>query len=504
MLISIKNRVTLILSALVLIVSIIIHILHRVLNISQLWGHHPAEQLDFITNIFLILPIILFVISVYFYKNRKDHALLPLINTLTITFSSISMIAGGEGMVEYHFSIFMVVAIIGYYEQIRLILVMTLIFAVQHLAGFFFISEYVFGTNTYPFSMLIIHAFFLVGTSSAIIWQTKHKQKLVKDLDKTEEKQRILSGIIEQLSITSNKLIDSSLQLKSNYHKNQETLEDIVTQIKEISTGADLQKKQTADSSNTIQEIVTGIQHIARVSSDVTQSSLETTKEANNGNKMIQKAVRQMNSIGGTVSQTSETVKLLNTRSKEISKNVGLITEIASQTNLLALNAAIEAARAGESGKGFAVVADEVRKLADQSASFASEITALIQAIQEDIHKADESMNLVIDEIDEGRHIVEVTGEIFDKINNSIEDVTEQVQHISLSTEEVAAETEQASASIQEMASFAEIATDNAERVADSSDVQLSSIEFLSTLISTLNEVALELEELIKETEELK
>lgn len=469
-----------------------------------MWGHYPIEQLPFITNIFLVIPIVLFAVSFYFYQTERGHPLLPLFNTLTITFSSISMIAGGEGMVEYHFSIFMVVAIIGYYEQIKLIIMMTSIFAVQHLAGFFFMSEYVFGTDTYPFSMMIIHAIFLIGTSSAIIWQTKHKRKLVENLDEKEEKQRILDGIIGKLSVTSDKLIEASSQLKVNYHTNQETLEEIVSQIKEISSGADTQKIQTEESSSAIQEIVAGVQYIASVSSDVSQSSLETTNEAKDGYEMIQEAVQQMNSISGTVTETSDTVKHLNNRSKEIGKITGLITEIASQTNLLALNAAIEAARAGEHGKGFAVVADEVRKLANQSADFSSEITGLIQTIQSDTVSSEESMKKVIVEVNEGLRIVQDTGDIFGKINTSIESVTEQIKHISLSAGEVSAATEQASASIQEMTSFAEAATGNAQHVADSSDVQLSSIEFLSTLISTLNEIALELEELIKKTDEIK
>lgn len=495
---------TLILSGLVLTVSFIIHLIHRVLNVSDIWGHQAVEQITFITNIFLLIPVILFIISFSLYQSKKDHRLLPLLNTLTITFSSISMIAGGEGMVEYHFSIFMVVAIIGYYEQIKLILVMTSIFAVQHLAGFFFMSEYVFGTNTYPFSMMIIHALFLIGTSSAIIWQTKHKNNLVENLDESEEKQRILSAIIERLSVTSDKLIASSSQLKNNYNSNQETLSSMISQMKEISSGAETQKIQTVESSNLIQEIVTGIQHIASVSSDVSLSSINTSEDASNGNAMIQEAVQQMNAISETVSTTSQTVKHLNNRSKEIGKIVELITEIASQTNLLALNTAIEAARAGEYGEGFAVVADEVRKLADQSAGFASEITSLIETIQKDTVVSEDSMNKVIDEVNEGRRIVQATGQIFGKINHSIDNVTGRVQHISLAAGNVSAATEQASASMQEMTSFAETATAHAQSVADSSDLQLSSIEFLATLISTLNEIALELEGLIKQTEELK
>lgn len=504
MLINTKNRVTLILSALVLLVSVIIHILHRVLYIAEYWGHHQVEQRDFITNIFLLVPVLLFLVSFYLYRNKKDHPLLPLFNTLTITFSSISMIAGGEGMVEYHFSIFMVVAMIGYYEQIRLIVIMTLIFVVQHLVGFFFMSEYVFGANTYPFSMMLMHAMFLLGTSGAIIWQTKNKNDLLASLDETEEKQKILSGIIEQLSLTSDKLVQSSAQLKSNYDSNQETMVEIVSQIKEISNEADTQKKQTVHSSNAIQEIVTSIQHIAHTSSDVSSSSIETTREANNGNAMIQKAIQQMNFINETVSETSGTVELVHNRSREIGKIVSHITDIASQTNLLALNAAIEASRAGEYGSGFAVVADEVRKLADQSAIFASEITGLIQAVQNDTTSSVDSINKVIDEVDEGLEIVEETGKIFGKINHSIEGVTDQVKNISISAEDLSAATQQASASIQEMTSFAEFTTNNAQNAAESSALQLSSTEFLSTLVSTLNDITLELEELIHKTEGLK
>lgn len=504
MLISVKNRVTLILSALVLLGSFIIHILHRVLNVSQFWGHHAVEQKDFVTNIILMIPAILFVGSCYLYKSKKDHPLLPLFNTLTITFSSISMIAGGEGMVEYHFSIFMVVAMIGYYEQIKLIVVMTTIFAVQHLAGFFFMSEYVFGSNTYSFSMMMMHALFLLGTSGAIIWQTKNKNKLLAALDETEEKQKILSGIIEQLAVTSQKLVESSSQLKANYHSNQETMGDIVSQMKEISNGASTQKEQAGQSSDAIQTIVTGTQYIAGTSMDVSESSIVTTKEANNGNNMIQEAVQQMHSISGIVSETSDTVKLLHQRSQEIGKIIGLITDIASQTNLLALNAAIEASRAGEYGRGFAVVAAEVRKLADQSVNFSSEITGLIQAIQKDTVSSVDSMAKVIDEVEEGRRIVEETGQIFGNIHHSIENVTKQVTHISSSAEDLSVAAEQASASIQEMTAVADFATTSTQQAADSSSIQLSSTEFLSTLISTLNEIALELEVLIHKTEKLK
>ncbi|MFB5677884.1 methyl-accepting chemotaxis protein [Paenibacillus terreus] len=503
----VKNRIILILSMIVMLASMLVHFLHRSLNVSLHWMGHGGEatgQTALIANLFLALPVLFFLTALLLYRFRPEHAQIPLMNTLAITFGSMSMIAGGGGMVEYHFSIFMVVAIIGYYERIDLIVMMTVLFAVQHVAGYLLIGEYVYGTSDYPLSMVAIHALFLVGTSGAIIWQIAHKRKLLATLDEKEHKQIILNGMIKKLSANSNQLAEVSSRLNDNYNSSRESIKGMAAHMQEITSGACIQKKQTEESSTAIEDITSGIIHIAEASAAVSERAVDTAEEANEGNTIIQTAVRQMQWITEQMDTSSQQVKRLNQNTAEIVHIVDLIKQIASQTNLLALNAAIEAARAGEHGKGFAVVADEVRKLAEHSVASTDKITGMIQSIQEDAITSADAIEQVSREMQTGLDFVKETGEIFMRIHISINQVADQMKQISSSSGQVSASAKQVSAAVHEMASFAETTTERVQNVANASEKQLCSVEQLSSSIAALRGIAAELQELMNKTEVLK
>ena len=131
-----------------------------------------------------------------------------------------------------------------------------------------------------------------------------------------------------------------------------------------------------------------------------------------------------MNFIQKTVSEANEKTKELENLTKQIGQISDVITGISDQTNLLALNAAIEAARAGEQGKGFAVVAGEVRKLAEESKKSASQITIIIQKIQESTEVVIDYMLNGQKEVDSGLIAVNEASEAFEKISKEIENVT--------------------------------------------------------------------------------
>ena len=113
-----KNTLMIYLSTFVVCLSLFVHLLHRIfgfldnyLTLQSIGNITGGMQL--LQNIFLIIPIILLIASFVYYKTAKDHKAIPVLLTYTLTFASISIIAGGNGLVEYHFSIFMVIALIS-------------------------------------------------------------------------------------------------------------------------------------------------------------------------------------------------------------------------------------------------------------------------------------------------------------------------------------------------------------------------------------------------------
>ncbi|MEO4055167.1 hypothetical protein [Solibacillus sp. CAU 1738] len=208
------------LTGLVVLLSISIHILHRVFGflddyVVLLGVLNLSGGLTIILNLMFVTPIILFIIAAVLLKIDREHKLLPLFLTLTLTTASISIIAGGDGLTEYHFSIFMVIAIIASFQQVKMIIVSTVIFAIHHFVGFFFFPELLCGTPTYRFSLLLLHAVFLIMTAIAtgiIIYNTRVTElRLTKEREAAEEQ---LKQLFKEISNEGNELKSLSTLLQ--------------------------------------------------------------------------------------------------------------------------------------------------------------------------------------------------------------------------------------------------------------------------------------------------
>jgi methyl-accepting chemotaxis protein len=129
------------------------------------------------------------------------------------------------------------------------------------------------------------------------------------------------------------------------------------------------------------------------------------------------------------------------------------------------LNAAIEAARAGESGRGFAVVADEVRKLAERTAQSTQEISATVEAIQQESNNTVSRMHLVEEKVSQGVTMATESGAIIAEIRSASHRVMEQVGEITNAIREQSSAVEQIAQVVQQTSSTAEETSAAAEEL---------------------------------------
>lgn len=176
-----------------------------------------------------------------------------------------------------------------------------------------------------------------------------------------------------------------------------------------------------------------------------TSASLELmssmTRENSENAKMVDGLMADTSEVIGraseTIGQLNGAMDDIHQASAETSKIINTIDEIAFQTNLLALNAAVEAARAGDAGKGFAVVAEEVRNLAKRAAEAAQSTTGLIQQ--------------TVDKVDSGRTLVRTTNEAFGEVASSSTKVGELISEIATVSIQQAEGIEQVNAAVADM-----------------------------------------------------
>lgn len=490
-----KNKLMLLLTFVVVFISVMVHFLFRVLNIL---GESAYIGNASTANVIMILPVITLALAMFSYYKNKENKYIPFFNMLSLTLSSISIIAGGRGEVEFHFSIFMVVAILAYYEDIMLIIAMTLIFAVQHILGFLFAPQIVFGSAMYSFSMVAIHALFLVFTSGATILQILNKKKYTNELEAgKKQKEKVIIDILKEVADTSGDVLKASSDLSDSNEEIRSASNQILDSMKEVVSGSKTQVTGSEDTSSAMEEMAMGIQNMAQASQDISDRSRNMASKSKEGYEKVEQAMTQMDSILKSADKSYTMVSKLNEHSQKIGQIIEVITNISSETNLLALNAAIEAARAGEQGKGFAVVADEVRKLAEQSSESANQISQIIKQVQIDTKQAVESINGEVLEVKNGKQKVDEAGEVFNNILGLSNDVANSIQELTALSEEMSAESEEVNAYVSQMADIAKTAALNSDNAVAAVKEQFTTVEKSTSLVHFLGELSKKLEELV-------
>lgn len=495
-----KSTVMLLLSTAVTALSLFIHLLHRQFNFLEVYVAFKgvtslSPGMIMFLNGLLVIPIICLLLLYWAYV--RQHSLEQLFTTLTLTFASISIIAGGDGLTEYHFSIFMVVAMIASLQKIRYIMISTIIFALHHLAGYFFFPQLLCGTTDYSFSLLMIHAVFLImtalSTSVVILFTRRNEQALAAERAAAECK---LQHMLEEIAAEGEHLKELADHLKTGAATTADTSSSITASLANFHETAEAEARVLQSSIADTEESFMQLTAISDRTTKLEEKAKASLHEAVNGKMAMQTVSKQMHVITESISSVKALIEMLATQSIDISNSLTIVHKISEQTKLLALNASIEAARAGESGKGFAVVAKEIGHLASTTQQSVGEMDTALEGISTKITEVAAKMQDGMTEIYRGNDILVDSEQSFHTIHELVSNLQVDVEHIVGATSELVAQTNHSVTLFNNIAETNLSSLQTVDIITQSAKQQHGAVAHLEEAIMQLNDVTAHFQEL--------
>ncbi len=304
--------------------------------------------------------------------------------------------------------------------------------------------------------------------------------------------------LIGEVQEVGSKVSTSASGVTSNAEHLLTATKDISRTIDDIEQGIVQQAGDTEQCLIQMAGLSDQINQVYSNTNEIEKIANNTKKIAGDGIVIIDELNRKAKATTDITHDVIAKIQEFEVQSQNIGSFVAVINDIASQTNLLSLNASIEAARAGDAGRGFAVVANEIRSLADQSVHAVKQIQNIVSEIKvktkDTVDTAKQAESIVESQSD----ALDKTVEVFDNINNHVNDLANNLDHISHGIKKIEEAKTGTMDAIQSISAVSEQTAAASEEVSATAASQVDSVERMRIAASELEEDAKKLEESIK------
>lgn len=387
------------------------------------WPLSAIAVLCFVVGLFThtlwlaaIVAVITLPLTYFVQQKMPGHIANGFVKATAMMVWSATLIEQSGGMIEAHFSIFILLSVLILYSDWRVIAFGGLVIALHHalftwLQYHGIVQLYINMGDRHSmasdeathgalhlFYCLLMHGGAVVAQVIILGYLAHVLGKMVQESLKVSRFAAAAGGGKLDMTFSHQEqqlpaiaaIIDMRDQVAHSLRNTQTAARQVTDYSQQLFSAQEQLRTQTTRNSSQTERISTGTAELAA-------TTRETAEESQHIRQLANQAEQVARHNGEQVEEMREMMRLMHQHAGHVHDMLSEIDNITFQTNLLALNASVEAARAGEHGRGFAVVASEVRTLSKNTQATAAKIRQTIGETAAQISQGVEQTHAIAD-----------------------------------------------------------------------------------------------------------